>query len=241
MRAHPTRSSCEPPRGERWREPELSEGTTLPGGPVRLVPSPSPGWTWPLRFRTLAWASRGRTPSTVGCILSRSGPSAFRGAGPRRPSIPIRFSVDPPAEAVEVREPGSCLPSGRSEDRPRRRVREPGRFALSPGSPPFSVSPVFRAAVSLGPLTFAPNGLDGKRPKSCPVRNQGRPGAQVCAYLWADQISPTSSSAWPVHSFATPARGERPRPAAARPADPWQIAAPEQGGDHDQFLRRQTR
>src|SRR5690606_12971681 len=57
--------------------PELSEGTKIPGEPAFLVPSPSPGWTWPLRFRTLASASARRTPVMVGCILSRSWSLAF--------------------------------------------------------------------------------------------------------------------------------------------------------------------
>ena len=35
-------------QGERKNPgPELSEGTKSPGEPVFLVPSPSPGWTWP--------------------------------------------------------------------------------------------------------------------------------------------------------------------------------------------------
>jgi hypothetical protein len=35
---------------EGCRARELSEGTKGLGEPVLLVPSPSPGWTWPLRF-----------------------------------------------------------------------------------------------------------------------------------------------------------------------------------------------
>ena len=86
--------------------PELSEGTRLPGGPVCFVPSPSPGWTWPLRFRTLASASSEQALRKVGCILSRSWSLAYRLAeAARRPSIPIRFSVNVSAEAVVVREP----------------------------------------------------------------------------------------------------------------------------------------
>ena len=45
-----------------------------------------------IEVRTLASASAGRTPMTVGCILSRSWSPAFRKVEAlRRPSIPIRF------------------------------------------------------------------------------------------------------------------------------------------------------
>ena len=84
------------------------------------------------RVRTSAWASSGREPAkTVGCILSRSWSQAFRGLRPRRPSIPIRFSLRPPV-LEDRRRPEAWIPPDARydpEDRPLRRVGEPGRSA----------------------------------------------------------------------------------------------------------------
>ncbi len=104
------------------------------------------------RVRTSAWASSGREPArTVGCILSRSGSQAFRGLRPRRPSIPIRFSLRPPVlKTVEGRKPGSRLTPVT--------ILKIARYAGSEsraGPLEAGVSPDFRAAVSLGLLTFS--------------------------------------------------------------------------------------
>ena len=139
--------------------PELSGGTPrVQAEAVFLcVPPPSPGWTWPLRFRTLAFVSTGE-PGEGRLYSGDSWLPAFRGAGPRRPEVPAWFPcpVRPKPSGSEAWALSGRL--DRSEDRPWRPDQRAGPVRFEP-----RVSPVFRAAVSLGPLTFRRNRLLGKR------------------------------------------------------------------------------
>ena len=105
------------------------------------VPPPSPGWTWPLRFRTVAFLSTGE-PGEGRLHSGDSWLPAFRGAGPRRPEVPARFPRVRPTEAVRSLEPGPCLVAWTGPKTALGAlIREPDRFALSPGSPRFSAPP----------------------------------------------------------------------------------------------------
>ena len=84
-----------------------------------------------------------------------------RGRAPRRPLILIRFPRDLPGPKPS-KSPLGLDPaprSLRSENPPVASGQRAGPVRFEP-----RVSPDFRAAVSLGLLTFAPNPLDGKRP-----------------------------------------------------------------------------
>ena len=153
--------------------PELSEGTKIPGEPVFLVPSPSPGWTWPLRFRTLASASARRTPVMVSCILSRSWSPAFHEVEPRAVHRSRSGSRRSPLGPKPLKDPLGLDPaprSLRSENPPVASGQRAGPVRFEP-----RVSPDFRAAVSLGLLTFAPNPVDGKRPNPAGCAEPPRP------------------------------------------------------------------
>jgi len=108
-------------------EPELSEGTNRPVEPLRFVPSPSPGWTWPLRSGP--WPGRQRSePRWRSAVSCGSGPVASRRSGLRRLPIPIRFPEVWAETLPRSLDPVPC--PLRSGDRLVRGIREPDRFAL---------------------------------------------------------------------------------------------------------------
>ena len=95
-----------------------------------------------------------------------------RGRAPRRPSIPIRFPGGLPGPKPS-KSPLGLDPaprSLRSENPPVASGQRAGPVRFEP-----RVSPDFRAAVSLGLLTFAPNPLDGKRPNPAGCAEPPRP------------------------------------------------------------------
>ena len=129
-------------RVARRGQPELSEGTKVPGEPASLVPSPSPGWTWPLRFRTLALQRRGepRRWSAVSC----------RAPGLRRSTrSSLASSIDPdPVPSGLLRPKPSKGPLGLDPVPRPSGSKPPGAFdqragpvRLIPGSPRFSAPP----------------------------------------------------------------------------------------------------
>jgi hypothetical protein len=156
----------------RRRDARIERGDESPVEPVLASPRQVRVGTWPLRFRTLAWAPARRTPKTVGCILAA--PVRCRCAEDFRPrrrsSIPAWFLSAPRRNAKGLR-PGPCP----GFPRPPKWLGTLGQRA-GPTRLKFRLSPDFRAAVSLGLLTFAPNPLDGKRPNS--PRCATSPGAR---------------------------------------------------------------
>jgi len=141
--------------GGGWRAPELSEGTWSPGEPAFHVPSPSPGWTWPLRVRPRLGAgganpSHGLADACRSLVRRRSHGVAAMDVQRSRPGSSM-------ARRTPLAKPWSCR-LVRLRERP---VQSAGPTRLEP-----RLSPDFRAAVSLGPLTFRRKPLSGKRPKT---------------------------------------------------------------------------
>ena len=138
----------------------IERGDESPGEPVLASPRQVRVGTWPLRFRTLASASARRTSKMVGCILAA--PVRHRSG----PACAVPSFVDPglvPVRAAPKRQtPGAWALPG---------ISESTEVAWNPWSESRTdplearLSPDYRAAVSLGVLTFAPNPVDGKRPK----------------------------------------------------------------------------
>ena len=98
-----------PHEGEGERHSRIERGDESPVEPVLASPRQVRVGTWPLRFRTLAWAPARRTPKTVSCILAA--PVRCRCAEDFRPrrrsSIPTWFLSAPRRNAKGLR-PGPC-------------------------------------------------------------------------------------------------------------------------------------
>jgi hypothetical protein len=161
-----------PMKGREKVDPRIERGDESPVKPVLASPRQVRVGTWPLRFRTLASAPAGRTPKTVGCILAA--PVRCRSAEdfrPRRRSSILAWFPSTPRRNAKGLGPGPCP----GFPRPPKRLGNLGQRA-GPTRLKFRLSPDFRAAVSLGPLTFRRKPLDGKRPDSprCARRPGGR-------------------------------------------------------------------
>jgi len=139
----------------------IERGDDSPVEPVLSSPHQVRVGTWPLRFRALALTPAERTPEAFGCILSAPGPWRLAGdCAPPSSIDPGPVLPDGSHRSVPHPEPWPC-PDFAAVAR-RRLWRNAGSESRTdPLETP--VSPDFRAAVSLGLLTFAPNALNGKR------------------------------------------------------------------------------
>ena len=137
------------------------------GSPRPLAKS---GLDLAIEVQNPGFASARRTPAMVSCILSRSWSPAFHEVEPlRRPSIPIRFPLGF-RRPKPLKSPLGLDPVSRPL-----RSKPPGAFDQRAGPVRFEprVSPVFRAAVSLGLIKLAPIRRSGKRS-----------GMTVCGPCW---------------------------------------------------------
>ena len=118
------------------------------------------------------FASARRTPAMVSCILSRSWSPAFHEVEPRAVHRSRSGSLRSPLRPKPLKDPLGLDPVSRPL-----RSKPPGAFDQRAGPVRFEprVSPDFRAAVSLGLLTFAPNAVDGKRPNPAGCAEPPRP------------------------------------------------------------------